>query len=152
MLWSEPYSLSFGRVKLKAVQERLRVVKVNATFEIAALFYSPHRRLKKRGIFKSCIFFDYPESFLYYLYYSVLLNYYKYFTFVNSQATYMIPLFGITLFKRLNEYLYIFSPDFSSNGSISWPAVAVATLICSDAPLHSAVVELFREGVTKLFR
>ena len=37
-------------------------------FEIALLFHSPYKRVKKRANFKISIFFDYPESFLYCLY------------------------------------------------------------------------------------
>ena len=57
---------TFSRVQ--AVQERLRVDKDNARFEIAALFELPVRREKKRANFKTCIDVVYPESFLYWLY------------------------------------------------------------------------------------
>ena len=63
--------MSENCIRVQAIQERLRVVKENATFEIAALFQSPHTRVKKRGNFKSCIFFDYLESFLYCLYFKM---------------------------------------------------------------------------------
>ena len=45
------------RVHVQAVQERLRVVEENASFEIGALFLSLYRRVKKRGNFRTCIFF-----------------------------------------------------------------------------------------------
>ena len=46
--------------RVKAVQERLRVVKANENFEIEELFRSPYRRGNKRANFKILIIFDYP--------------------------------------------------------------------------------------------
>ena len=54
-------------IRGKAVQERIRVVERNVSFEITAIFQSPYRRVKKRSNSKIGISFDYPESFLYYL-------------------------------------------------------------------------------------
>ena len=51
---------TFSRVQ--AVQERLRVDKDNARFEIAALFELPVRREKKRANLKTCIDLFNPES------------------------------------------------------------------------------------------
>ena len=53
--------------RVQSEKERLRVDKDNANFEIAALFPSLYRRVKKGGNFKIFTFFVYHESFLYWL-------------------------------------------------------------------------------------
>ena len=49
------FQLKSATCQLHRVQEQLSVDKVNASFEIGALFLSPKQRLKKRGNFKSDI-------------------------------------------------------------------------------------------------
>ena len=75
-------------VRVHSVQERLRVDKENANFEIAAFFQSPVRWWKKRGNFKTFIVFDYPESFLYCLC-SKLYSKYLYFDHKRPKCTKM---------------------------------------------------------------
>ena len=50
--------------RAKSIQERLNSVKKVAHFEIAGLFFSPCRWVKKRGRFKFINFFDWIDSFL----------------------------------------------------------------------------------------
>ena len=59
------FIIHYPSFRVQAVQERLRVDKEKARFEIAALFQPPVRREKKRANFKTFIEFVYPESFLY---------------------------------------------------------------------------------------
>ena len=54
------YLLFLCLTRVRAIQERLTVVKRSANLEIAVLFHSSYRREKKRGNFKICNLFDYP--------------------------------------------------------------------------------------------
>ena len=52
-------------LRAKTIKERLDEVQMYVSFEIAAIFPSPHRRVKKRGIFKTNLLVDSIELFLY---------------------------------------------------------------------------------------
>ena len=88
--------------RVKAVQERLMVIKENARFEFAALFHSTYSRVKKRGNFKICIFFDYPESFLYCMYST---NIYEYCLMIYSFLWYIVFFFIMLSFRSMCKSL-----------------------------------------------
>ena len=96
--------------RVQPEQERRMVGKDNANFEFAALFHSLIRRLKKRGNFKRCIAFEYPESFLY------ILSVFQIQSYTNGIIINCTKLFGkvamavrvgAQLSKLITEFLWV---------------------------------------------